>query len=206
MRMTRAISQPGGRACSAASDSDRAVAVRPPAPIWPMARRSKPLALVVEHDAWLRSMVADLLEEAGFAVVVVSNGFSGVRAAQRFFPRLVVLGEALPELTCAEVTAELQVRRTARPYIVLTRALLNATQSALPEKDEATHHCRWTRRVARRTLHQAAHVDRSHAKTGLGKVTGRARVRQDRRPSCPSATTTRPPIESSSRSAAAPVP
>jgi CheY-like chemotaxis protein len=92
------------------------------------------VALVVEHDRWLRCMLARLLEDAGFAVATASNGFSGVRVARRLLPGVVVLGAALPELSSSEVAAELMAhRRVGALRIVLARDLLKASQYNPPE-------------------------------------------------------------------------
>jgi CheY-like chemotaxis protein len=95
-----------------------------------LTHRSEPVALVVEYDVWLRSILAHLLADVGFAVATASNGFSGIRAAGRLLPDVVVLGAALPELTSAEVAAELQAQeRHGSLRIILAHDLLSASSA-----------------------------------------------------------------------------
>jgi CheY-like chemotaxis protein len=81
------------------------------------------LALIVEHDTWLRTAGATLLEELRFEVVSASNGYTGVRLARTVRPDMVVLGSALPELTGDDVRDELCRLRIAQ--VISTADLLN---------------------------------------------------------------------------------
>jgi hypothetical protein len=74
-------------------------------------RRRQRLALVVEHHSWLRLMLASLFEEIGFVVAAASNGYTGLRLAMALRPKVVVLGNALPELSSARVAAALRMLR-----------------------------------------------------------------------------------------------
>jgi len=56
-----------------------------------------PIALVVEHDPWIRLVMCDVLAQAGFRVASASNGFSALRLAQREPLALVLLNLVLPE-------------------------------------------------------------------------------------------------------------
>jgi len=67
-----------------------------------------PRALVVEYDRWLRTTIAALVEEVGYAVTTASNGYSGLRLALDIRPSLVVLGRGLPELSAEELRAALR--------------------------------------------------------------------------------------------------
>ena len=69
------------------------------------------LALIVEHNTWLRLTLTNVFEEIGFAVATASNGFGGLRKAIHLQPDVVVIGSALPELSSSELAAELRARR-----------------------------------------------------------------------------------------------
>lgn len=90
----------------------------------------KPRALVVEHDRWLCTIVASLLEDLGFVVLTASNGCTGLRLALDLSPNLVVVGTNLPELSNTDLRRELE-RRPGRSRLLLvsTRALLGGGQS-----------------------------------------------------------------------------
>ena len=94
-----------------------------------------PPALVVEYDAWLRSAVAALLEEIGWAVATASNGSTGLRVALALRPRLIVIGGTLPELTPEAMLRELRPRLGATGLQVFsTDALLSGTAPASPSR------------------------------------------------------------------------
>jgi len=81
-----------------------------------------PIALVVEHDPWIRLVMCDVLAQAGFRVASASNGFSAVRLARREPLALVVLDLVLPEQSGLSVLAELKATpATAHvPIIVMS--------------------------------------------------------------------------------------
>jgi CheY-like chemotaxis protein len=65
-------------------------------------------ALVVENDPWIRLVMRDLLAQSGYRVAEASNGFSGLRLAQREPLALVLLDLVLPEQSGLSVLAELR--------------------------------------------------------------------------------------------------
>ena len=81
-----------------------------------------PIALVVEHDPWIRLVMCDVLAQAGFRVASASNGFSAVRLVRREPLALVVLDLVLPEQSGLSVLAELKATpATAHvPVIVIS--------------------------------------------------------------------------------------
>ena len=85
--------------------------------------RSEPAgALVVENDRWIRLVMRDLLAQSGYRVAEASNGFSGLRLAQREPLALVLLDLALPERSGLSVLAELRAARSTAhvPVIVIS--------------------------------------------------------------------------------------
>ena len=77
-------------------------------------RRHERLALICEHNTWLRLTLTSLFEEMGFAVATASNGYSGLRMAIALCPNIVVIGSALPELSSAQLVEELAKLRRRR--------------------------------------------------------------------------------------------
>ena len=69
------------------------------------------LALIVEHNTWLRLTLARLFEEVGFTVSTASNGYGGLRRATDLSPNVVVIGSALPELSSGQLADELKKLR-----------------------------------------------------------------------------------------------
>jgi CheY-like chemotaxis protein len=64
--------------------------------------------LVVEDDAWIRSLLADILPAEGYIVEEASNGASAVRMAKEHRPDVVLLDLAMPEMSGLDVWRELK--------------------------------------------------------------------------------------------------
>lgn len=98
-------------------------------------RKRQRLALIVEHHIWLRLTLTSLFEEIGFAVTTASNGYAGLRRAIDLRPNVVVLGNALPELSSAQVADELRnLRDPSGMQVILTSSLLGADERNRREK------------------------------------------------------------------------
>ena len=82
--------------------------------------RRRPSLLVVEDQADLAAMLAQVLEEEGFATRVAGDGRRAVAEAIRQPPDLVVLDVLLPGLDGLGVCRELRARGLAMPVILLT--------------------------------------------------------------------------------------
>ncbi len=75
--------------------------------------------LVVDDEAAIVRLVRDYLEQAGFHVVVASDGDEALRRANEHKPDLIVLDLGLPRRDGLDVTRELR-RASDVPIIVLT--------------------------------------------------------------------------------------
>jgi DNA-binding response OmpR family regulator len=73
--------------------------------------RERTVALVIEDDQWIRLLLRELLERAGYAVVDASNGYTGFRLAAQLHPDIILLDLGLPECPGLELLDEL--KRTA---------------------------------------------------------------------------------------------
>lgn len=73
--------------------------------------------LVVEDEAPMRTVLADVLAAEGFRVLTASDGESGLRRALEEQPDLVLLDVMMPRLDGFAVAAEL--RRLGRPLAIL---------------------------------------------------------------------------------------
>jgi DNA-binding response OmpR family regulator len=91
-------------------------------------------ALVIEHDAYARLRLAEVLEQDGFVVAAASNGFSGVRLAAERQPQVVLLNLALPDLSGTEVAHELRRAAAAHTPAVIA---MTATPHLLSEAERA---------------------------------------------------------------------
>src|SRR5580765_1413297 len=79
------------------------------------------LILVVEDDRDLARIMNMVLEDAGYEVVLASNGEAGVEQARRQRPALVILDWRLPGLNGTEVAARLHEQYgTAIPILLFT--------------------------------------------------------------------------------------
>src|SRR5919201_7096256 len=64
--------------------------------------------LIADHEAKTRSLVAGVLQKAGYDVMEVDSGDDVVDAARRELPRLVILEVTLPALSGYEVCHQLR--------------------------------------------------------------------------------------------------
>ena len=67
--------------------------------------------LVIEDESAIRTLVKEVLEEAGFDVVLAPDGRSGLEEARRRSPSLVLLDQSLPHMDGVEVCQELSKTR-----------------------------------------------------------------------------------------------
>jgi len=80
------------------------------------------LVLVADDDTDVRDLVADVLSEAGFRIVMAANGEEAVALAQAHHPALVVLDVMMPEMDGYTALTRLRGHPATRsiPVIVLT--------------------------------------------------------------------------------------
>jgi DNA-binding response OmpR family regulator len=76
--------------------------------------------LVVEDDRYIRELVAMELEHRGLEVLCVPDGPSGLEAAGRFRPDIVVLDVMLPGLDGVGVLKRLRTSGSRVPVVMLT--------------------------------------------------------------------------------------
>jgi DNA-binding response OmpR family regulator len=76
--------------------------------------------LVVEDDRYIRELVAMELEHRGLEVLCVPDGPSGLEAADRFRPDVVVLDVMLPGLDGVGVLKRLRAGGSRVPVVMLT--------------------------------------------------------------------------------------
>jgi DNA-binding response OmpR family regulator len=75
--------------------------------------------LVIEDDSTVREVACDYLRSAGLIVQEAVDGISGLRAAERVQPDLVVLDLMLPGISGTEVCRRIR-RESSVPIIMLT--------------------------------------------------------------------------------------
>ena len=78
--------------------------------------------LVVEDDAWIRSLIADLLTGEGYHVVQAANGRAGLDMAAEHDPDVILLDLAMPEKSGLDVLHELKTSKPTQdiPVIVVS--------------------------------------------------------------------------------------
>jgi len=81
---------------------------------------SKPLILIVDDDAELSGMVAELLEREGWATHAVLAGGDGERALESLHPELVLLDVMLPDANGYELCRRWRARHPALGLVMLT--------------------------------------------------------------------------------------
>jgi DNA-binding response OmpR family regulator len=146
-------------------------------------RSPRSIALVVEHDPWIRLVMCDVLAQAGFRVASASNGFSAVRLARREPLALVVLDLVLPEQSGLSVLAELKATpATAHvPVIVISghpRALRDTVTQAdavIAKPFGTDAQLAEANRSRRRAVEAAVHCDSCHTSSEADRLVGSRR-------------------------------
>lgn len=77
-------------------------------------------AVVVEDDAEVRHMLAEVLEAAGFSTISAGNGIDGVRAVETYQPLVTTLDVNLPGIDGFE--AARRIRARSDTYIIMLTA------------------------------------------------------------------------------------
>jgi two-component system OmpR family response regulator len=77
-------------------------------------------AVVVEDDAEVRHMLAEVLESAGFSTISVGNGIDGVRAVETYQPLVTTLDVNLPGIDGFETARRIRARSDT--YIIMLTA------------------------------------------------------------------------------------
>jgi CheY-like chemotaxis protein len=98
-------------------------------------RPARPVVLIVEDWADIRTLFAALLEREGFVVMQAGDGPEAVDAARAARPDLVIMDISLPTLDGIEATRQLRADpRTAHiPVIALTGRALGPHELASTE-------------------------------------------------------------------------
>ena len=89
-----------------------------------MACSSQQTVLLIEHDAWLRSLLTDILADTeGYVVLPAADGQAGLTLAQQHRPDVIVLDLALPDQSGLEVLRQLKTQLPTRdiPMLVVSR-------------------------------------------------------------------------------------
>jgi DNA-binding response OmpR family regulator len=70
--------------------------------------------LVVEHDPGIRSLIVELLTEAGHTVLEASHGSGGLHLAEACTPAVVVVNHVLPDMSGLDLLEQLRRHRATR--------------------------------------------------------------------------------------------
>lgn len=83
-----------------------------------MSENTMKTAVIIEDDADVRHLLADVLEAAGFSTVSVGNGIDGVQAVLTYQPMITTLDVNLPGIDGFEAARRIRARG-ADTYIVM---------------------------------------------------------------------------------------
>jgi DNA-binding response OmpR family regulator len=78
------------------------------------------LILIVEDDPSIRDLLRHIIEDEGFMVVAVDNGYDAVTAATLRDPSVILLDLNLPFLSGEGVIAALQQKGVTAPVLLVT--------------------------------------------------------------------------------------
>jgi two-component system phosphate regulon response regulator OmpR len=81
---------------------------------------AKPLVLIVDDDAELSGMVAELLQREGWAVHAVLTGGDGARAIDALHPEVVLLDVMLPDASGFDLCRQWRARHPSLGLLMLT--------------------------------------------------------------------------------------
>jgi DNA-binding response OmpR family regulator len=70
--------------------------------------------LVVEGDAGIRALLAELLGEAGYTVLEASRGTEGLHLVEEHLPSVVVVNHVLPDMSGLDLLERLRLGRETR--------------------------------------------------------------------------------------------
>jgi len=86
--------------------------------------------LYVEDNAFNRKLVRDLLQRTSYQLIEATDGDSGLAAAQRELPDLVIMDIQLPRMSGLDVTRALRADATTAhiPIIVITSFALSGDE------------------------------------------------------------------------------
>jgi CheY-like chemotaxis protein len=75
--------------------------------------------LLVEDDAALRELMAEILTDEGYAVLEAKDGRHGLRLAQEHMPSLILADQVLPAMSGIELLERLRASRATRSIPVV---------------------------------------------------------------------------------------
>jgi DNA-binding response OmpR family regulator len=75
--------------------------------------------LVVEDDSAVRGLVAELLYDAGYAVLEADRGKLALRLAQEHIPSVVLVDHTLPDMSGLDLLERLRTHRASRHIPVM---------------------------------------------------------------------------------------
>jgi CheY-like chemotaxis protein len=103
--------------------------------------KTRPLALIIDDDEWIRSLIAEALNEDGFDVEQASDGVEGLALAQQCLPDIVLLDLSLPRRSGVEVLRALKEEHPTReiPVLIISAYALVGLSRELDDADGVVH-------------------------------------------------------------------
>jgi DNA-binding response OmpR family regulator len=88
--------------------------------------------LVVEDDETVRTLIAEVLDDAGYAVLEAGCGRQALRLAHEHVPSIVVMDHMLPDMSGLDVLEKLRTRPSSRYIPVM---LVSGLAHKLADRD-----------------------------------------------------------------------
>ncbi len=97
--------------------------------------------LVIDDDAWIRSVIADFLTDEGYSVNEAGDGSTGLEIAEQLQPDVILLDLALPMRSGLEVLQRLKERQPTReiPVIIVSAYAMLLVRDAAGRADGFVH-------------------------------------------------------------------
>jgi DNA-binding response OmpR family regulator len=128
--------------------------------------RPRGTVLLIDDDAWIRSIIADFLIDQGFAVEQTADSSTGLRTAEQIQPDIILVDLALPMRAGLEVICRLKERAPTRdiPIIIVSAYAMLLVSDDAARRDRLVHE----RVNSKALLNQVNRLVRqSHPKFGL---------------------------------------
>jgi len=98
------------------------------------AKKSKGLILVVDDDAFMRQLLIDMLDDAGYQTAGANDGCQALEFMQTTRPALVFVDLAMPRMTGVDVLRETKKTAPDLPVVLMTGYAYNLAMEALGDE------------------------------------------------------------------------
>jgi DNA-binding response OmpR family regulator len=103
--------------------------------------RPRGTVLLIDEDAWIRSLLADFLIDQGFCVEQATDSSTGLRTAEQIQPDIILVDVALPMRAGLEVICRLKQGAPTRdiPIIIVSDYAMLLVSDDVARRDRLVH-------------------------------------------------------------------